>query len=96
MNGGIETPRRAAAFMGNVITILGLLVLGYPLPPAALRSLLLGWVLFVVATTQFIWMHFRPTGTCVALSAAPCDRGAVDVIRTVDIHQCCPGENNRG
>ncbi len=71
MNGGIETHRRAAAFMGNVITILGLLVLGYPLSPAALRSMLLGWVLFVVATMQFIWMHFRPTGTCVALSAAP-------------------------
>jgi len=53
MNGGIETHRRAAAFMGNAITILGLLVLGYPLSPAALRSMLLGWVLFVVATMQF-------------------------------------------
>lgn len=71
MNGGIETHRKAAAFMGNVITILGLLVLGYPLAPAALRSMLFGWVLFVVATTQFIWMHIRLTGTSVALTAAP-------------------------
>jgi uncharacterized membrane protein HdeD (DUF308 family) len=71
MNGGFETHRRAAPFMGYVITMLGLLVLGYPLSPAALRSMLLGWVLFVVATTQFIWMCFRPTETRVALGAAP-------------------------
>ena len=70
MNGGIETHRRAAAFMGNVITMLGLLVLGYPLAPAAIRSMLLSWVLFVFAITQFIWRHFRPTGYSVALSAA--------------------------
>jgi uncharacterized membrane protein HdeD (DUF308 family) len=64
MTGEIETRRRAAAFLGNVIAILGLLVLGYPLAPAAIRSMLLGWALFVVATAQFIWRHAQAQNAC--------------------------------
>ena len=57
--GEIETRRRAAAFIGNLTALLGVLVLGYPLAPATIRTVLLGWILIVVAIMQFIVGHFQ-------------------------------------
>jgi uncharacterized membrane protein HdeD (DUF308 family) len=55
MTGEIETRRKALALMGNLTAVLGLLVLGFPLTPSTIRSILLGWILMIVAIAQFIW-----------------------------------------
>ena len=68
-SGEIETRRRAVAFAGSLIAVLGLLVIGYPLTSATIKTLLLGWILTVVALTRFaLRRHFqtedlpRPSG----------------------------------
>jgi uncharacterized membrane protein HdeD (DUF308 family) len=52
ITGQIKTPRRAIGFMGSVIAMLGLLGIGYPLTPATIRTMLLGWIMI---GTQFIF-----------------------------------------
>jgi hypothetical protein len=37
----IKTHRGAVALMGNLIAVLGLLVIGYPLAPATIRGMVL-------------------------------------------------------
>ena len=54
MTGEIETSRKASAIIGNLTALLGLLVLGYPLAPATIRTVLLGWILIVVSLMQSI------------------------------------------
>jgi len=63
MTGEIETRRRAIEVIGNLTAFLGLLVLGFPLTPSTIRSLLLGWILAVLATIQFVWgnVHAAPS-----------------------------------
>jgi DUF2959 family protein len=80
ITGEIKTRQRAAAVMGNLIAVLGLLVIGYPLTPATIRVLLLGWVLIVVAIAQFILKHhFQTTGSAVTIrKSAP----TLDGLRT--------------
>ena len=40
------------AFMSNLIPVLTLVVIGYPLAPATIRAMLVGWILVVVAITR--------------------------------------------
>jgi uncharacterized membrane protein HdeD (DUF308 family) len=49
--------RKAMAFLGNLMALLGLLVLGFPLTPATIRTMLLGWLLIAVAITRFVMGH---------------------------------------
>jgi uncharacterized membrane protein HdeD (DUF308 family) len=63
-----KTRRRAMAFMGNLIAILSLVVIGYPLAPATIRTMLVGWILVVAAITRFSLGHqFYPIGSGVTL-----------------------------
>jgi len=54
MTGEIETRGKAAAIIANLTALLGLFVLGYPLAPATIRAMLLGWILIVVSLMQSI------------------------------------------
>jgi len=55
----IEKNRRLIAFTNNVIALLGLLVLGFPVTPATIRTAVAGSVLFAGATLQFVWKYTR-------------------------------------
>jgi DNA anti-recombination protein RmuC len=59
MTGEIRERQRAMAFLCNATAALGLLVLGFPLTPAAIRATLLGWILTAVAITRLRWDAFR-------------------------------------
>jgi uncharacterized membrane protein HdeD (DUF308 family) len=43
--------------MGNLTALLGLLVLGFPLTPATIKTIVLGWLLLAVAITRFVMGH---------------------------------------
>jgi len=56
------------AFMGNLIAILSLVVIGYPLAPATIRTMLVGWILVVAAIIRIILGNrFQPIGRNVTL-----------------------------
>lgn len=62
---------RAMAFMGNLIALLGLLVVGDALAPK-LRTMAFAWMLVVVAITQFILGHrFQRTGSAATVRTVP-------------------------
>jgi uncharacterized membrane protein HdeD (DUF308 family) len=68
MTDEIKTRRKAMAFMGNLVAILSLVVIGYPLAPATIRTMLVGWILIVAAITRFILGHYcQPMGSPVTL-----------------------------
>ena len=77
MTGETETSRKAAAIIGNLTASLGLLVLGYPLAPATIRTMLLGWILIAVTTMQSIFGHFQTTQSSVTLTRHPYSRSIV-------------------
>jgi hypothetical protein len=59
----ITTRRSGAAFIGNSVAALSVLVIGYPLAPAALRTMLIGWILIAAGATRFILgQHFQTPG----------------------------------
>jgi len=69
----IKTHRGAVALVGNLIAVLGLLVIGYPLAPATIRGMVLGWSLIVVAAMQYILRrHFQATRCAVTIRARVC------------------------
>ena len=53
--------RKGMAFMGNLTALLGLLAIGFPLTPATIRAMLLGWLLIAVAITRFVMGHQSQT-----------------------------------
>ena len=74
MNGGTEARRRAAAFMGNLIALLGLLVVGdaLALAPVTLKTTVVCWMLVVVAIVQFIFgRHFQPAESATIMRTIP-------------------------
>jgi uncharacterized membrane protein HdeD (DUF308 family) len=64
----------AGALMGNVVPVLSLLLIGYPLGGATIRTMLIGWFLVIVAITKFI------------LSAYLKRDGSAVTVRTVTRH----------
>ena len=56
--------------MGNLIAILSLVVIGYPLAPATIRTMLVDWILVVAAIMRIILGHrFQPLGSAVPLES---------------------------
>jgi len=54
--------------MGGLIAMLSLVVIGCPLAPATIRTVLVGWILIVAAAMRFILGHrFQPIGSAVTL-----------------------------
>jgi hypothetical protein len=57
MTNETETRGGTVASMSSLIPVLTLLVIGYPLAPATIKAILLGWILVVVAITRpFLWV----------------------------------------
>jgi hypothetical protein len=52
--GEIEGRGGVSAFTTNLTALFGLLVLGFPLSPAAIRTVVAGWTLVAVASLQFV------------------------------------------
>lgn len=74
MTNEIETRRRAMALIGNLTAVLGLLVLGSPVTPSTIRSMLLGWILTAVAILQVIWGHSQTAQSPVTVGPRPSTR----------------------
>lgn len=65
-SGGIEV------FLNNLIPIVSLLVIGYPLAPATIRPMLVGWMVVVLAATRSIWRcYFQTAEASAALTMTP-------------------------
>jgi uncharacterized membrane protein HdeD (DUF308 family) len=63
-----KTLRRELTFMGNLIAVLGLLVIGYSLAPATIRTVLHGWILIVIGIMQLILgYYFQTTGSSATI-----------------------------
>jgi uncharacterized membrane protein HdeD (DUF308 family) len=58
--GELEPHRRVSAFTNDLTALLGLLVLGFPVSPATIRSTVAGWILVVVASLQFVLRRVEP------------------------------------
>src|ERR1700732_3609924 len=64
---GMRILRGPLPIIGCLTATLGLLVLGYPLPPSAVGSLL-GWVVAAFGIPQLLSVHrYRVSGSTVAI-----------------------------
>lgn len=60
MTSETETRRGTGAFISNLIPVLTLLVIGYPLAPATIRTTLVGWIFIVLPSRGLHWgQHFN-------------------------------------
>lgn len=58
--GEIQAGQKLSAFTSNLTALLGLLILGFPVTSATIRTMVTAWVLIVVATLQLIVNRIRP------------------------------------
>lgn len=61
----MEAHQRAVAMLEDMAGAVGLLVLGFPLTPAAVRATLFGWILVVVSITRFRFGHSQIAQTVI-------------------------------
>jgi hypothetical protein len=61
MRGECKTRTGAAAFMSNMIPLLSLFFIGYPLGRATIRTMVVGWTLIIVAAIHFILGRYFQT-----------------------------------
>ena len=61
MTSETKTREGTGAFMGNLIPVLTLLVIGYPLAPATIRAIFVGWILIGGAIPRSILGHHLQT-----------------------------------
>jgi hypothetical protein len=54
MSGKSDARAGAGALMSNLVPVLSLFLIGYPLGRATIRTMLIGWILILAAMTQFI------------------------------------------
>jgi hypothetical protein len=57
MTSETETRGGTGAFISNLIPVLTLLVIGYPLAPATIRITLVGWIFIVLPSRGLYWGH---------------------------------------
>jgi predicted permease len=82
MTSQIAVRRRAVDYVGNLIAALSLLVIGYPLAPAMIRTMLISWILIVVTLARFLLGHrFQTTAPAETLTTVPQRAAAFDRIR---------------
>lgn len=48
---------RALTFANQAIAVLGLIVLGFPVTAALIKTTVFSWTLFVTATMQFVFSY---------------------------------------
>ncbi len=56
--------QRTEALLCSTIAAMGLLVLGFPLTPAAIRTTLLGWALAVIAIPRLMFRRLQIARPC--------------------------------
>jgi hypothetical protein len=72
MTGEYHARPRAGAFLSNLVPALSLLLIGYPLGRATIRTMLIGWFLVLVAMTQFVLSrYFQKAGSAVTVRTPP-------------------------
>jgi hypothetical protein len=72
MTSETTTSGGTGTFMSNLIPVLTLLVIGYPLAPATIKTMLVGWILVVVAIARSILGNqFQVTESAVNIRTAP-------------------------
>lgn len=65
--GEFESRQRLSAFTKTLIAILALLVLGFPVTPATIRTTVAGWAIVVVASLQFVFRRIGLQGRLVPI-----------------------------
>lgn len=58
VTGGSHARPGAGAFAGNLVPVLSLLLIGYSLGRATIRTMLIGWFLVLVAIAQFVLSRY--------------------------------------
>lgn len=58
--GDFERRRRLSAFKNNLIALVALLLLGFPVTPATIRTAVAGWAIVAVASLQFVLRRIGP------------------------------------
>jgi hypothetical protein len=80
VNGESKDRGGAGVFISNLVPVLSVFFIGYPLGRATIRTMLIGWFLVIVAVTQFILRrYFQRAGSAVAARTATLrstDRGS--------------------
>lgn len=61
INVGFETDRQLSSFTDNLTAFLGLLVLGFPLTSATIRTAVGSWALVTIASVQFVLQALQAT-----------------------------------
>jgi len=56
----IADETRVLTFANNVIALLGLLVLGFPVTSATIKTTVISWALLMVATMQLVFSYLTP------------------------------------
>lgn len=51
---------KVLTFANNLIALLGLLVLGFPVTSAALKTTVVSWILLTIATMQLVLRYLTP------------------------------------
>ena len=91
MTSETKTSSGRGEFMDNLVPVLTLLVIGYPLTQATIRAMLVGWILVVAAITRSILRdYFQTTGSAMTLKTAT-ERSAWQLLLAeVSKQECCP------
>src|SRR5579864_7411257 len=70
--GGSNTRGGPGVFIGTLIPALCVFFVGYPLGRVTIKTMLTGWLLILVAVSQFILRnYFQRAGTAVRVDTAP-------------------------
>jgi hypothetical protein len=69
ITGEIDT-REASVFMTNLTALAGLWVLGFPLSPGAIRTMVVSSVLAAATVAQFVLRCFQTTGSAGGYNGA--------------------------
>lgn len=58
--GEIERRRRLSAFKNNLTALVSLVLLGFPVTPATIRTIVAGWAILAVASLQSVLRRIGP------------------------------------
>jgi hypothetical protein len=64
-----ETRRKLTVLTNSLTALVGLLVLGFPVTPATIRTTIAAWTLILVATLQLVFRNIK-TQVCLACTSA--------------------------
>jgi hypothetical protein len=59
----IDGETKVLTFANNLIAVLGLLLLGFPVTSATVKTTVVSWVLLMIATMQLVRNYLTPAHT---------------------------------